>query len=135
VSVFGRLTFMCFPLCFGLFSFPLHSVCAFVGPINDSYTCILYLNDNDWNVDTDGGALRLYPNTQHVFNPSEVVASRRFDFVDIAPKNGRLLIFDSRLVHSVEKVTSTHRRRRALTLWINRLNDSGVRGEMYENKM
>ena len=119
-----------------LFSFSFFAFCRGCHWTNNSYTCILYLNDNDWNVDTDGsGALRLYPNSQYEFDPIEVALNRRFDFVDIVPKNGRLLIFDSRLVHSVEKVTSTHRRRRALTLWINRLNDSGVRGEMYQNKM
>jgi Rps23 Pro-64 3,4-dihydroxylase Tpa1-like proline 4-hydroxylase len=101
----------------------------------DSYTCILYMNDGDWNVETDGGALRIYPNSHNEFNPSHVAKSHRFEYVDIAPINGRLLIFDSRLVHSVEKVTTMHRRRRALTLWINRLNDSGVRGEMYQNKI
>ena len=118
-----------------LFSFSFFAFCRGCHWTNNSYTCILYLNDNDWNVDTDGGALRLYPNSQYEFDPIEVALNRRFDFVDIVPKNGRLLIFDSRLVHSVEKVTSTHRRRLALTLWINRLNDSGVRGEMYQNKM
>ena len=130
---FGCLTCMYF-FCSGLFplfyTFPI-----FFHWINDSYTCILYLNDDDWNVDIDGGALRLYPNSQNEFNPMDVATNGRFDFVDIAPVHGRLIIFDSRLVHSVEKVTSKHRRRRALTLWINRLNDSGVRGEMYQNKM
>jgi hypothetical protein len=42
------------------------------------------------------------------------------------------LIFDSTLVHSVEKVTHPTQLRRALTLWVLRPNDSGVRGETYD---
>jgi hypothetical protein len=100
-------------------------------PFEFSYTCILYMNDNNWDVNIDGGTLRLYPNTQHIYNPMDVTKSDRFKFVDIAPTNGRLLIFDACLVHSVQKVTSVYKQRRALTLWINRPNYSGVRGEMY----
>jgi Rps23 Pro-64 3,4-dihydroxylase Tpa1-like proline 4-hydroxylase len=101
-----------------------------------SYTCILYMNDNDWDVSADGGALRLYFNTQHIYNPMDVItdSSTHYDFVDVSPTNGRLLIFDSCLVHSVQPVLSPLKQRRALTLWINRLNTNGVRGEMYESK-
>jgi hypothetical protein len=90
-----------------------------------AYTCILYCTD-DWTPDC-GGALRMYPNTQHLFNVNDALS---MDYVDIVPKNGRLLVFDSKLVHSVEKVTHPNKLRRALTLWINRPNDSGVKGEV-----
>jgi Rps23 Pro-64 3,4-dihydroxylase Tpa1-like proline 4-hydroxylase len=93
------------------------------------YTCILYLNDNDWDMELDGGALRLYPNVKDVHVLGESVGLAADNFVDIAPINGRLLMFDSRLVHSVQPVTSTTKRRRALTLWINKPNNSDVRGE------
>jgi Rps23 Pro-64 3,4-dihydroxylase Tpa1-like proline 4-hydroxylase len=94
-----------------------------------SYTCILYMNDNGWDMERDGGALRLYPGSQHVRTPAEATTG---EYIDIPPINGRLLIFDSCLVHSVQTVTSReNKRRRALTLWINRPNSSGVRGEVY----
>jgi Rps23 Pro-64 3,4-dihydroxylase Tpa1-like proline 4-hydroxylase len=93
------------------------------------YTCILYLNDNDWDMEQDGGALRLYPNMKDVHVLGAAVGLAANNFVDIAPINGRLLVFDSRLVHSVQPVTSTTKRRRALTLWINKPNNSDVRGE------
>ena len=89
------------------------------------------MNDNDWDINTDGGALRIYLNTQNQYNVTNMDSNTHFQYVDISPTNGRLLIFDSRLIHSVQKVTSPYKRRRALTLWINRPNDSGVRGEMY----
>ena len=108
-----------------------------------AYTCILYLNDNNWDVDIDGGALRLYPHTQEYRTPEEAVDASNVkeesynddddekSFVDISPINGRLLIFDSRLVHSVNEVLSLTKVRRALTLWINKPNDSGVSGEKF----
>ena len=92
------------------------------------YTCILYCND-DWE-EQDGGALRLYPNTRTLMNADDAV-SLGYDFVDVLPKNGRLIIFDSCCVHSVQKVTHRTKRRRALTLWLNRPDDSGVEGEQY----
>ena len=49
---------------------------------------------------------------------------------DIIPENGRLVIFDSKLVHSVERV-NRDKRRRPLTLWILRLEESGASGDVY----
>lgn len=92
------------------------------------YTCILYANDG-WKKG-DGGALRIYPNSQHLYPASKARDDDR-EYVDIIPKNGRLLIFDSCLVHSVEPVISSGKVRRAFTMWITRPNDSGVRGEVY----
>ena len=88
------------------------------------------MNDNEWDLEHDQGALRIYPNTQNMYSVEKAVTMAGDNFVDISPMNGRLVIFDSRLVHSVQKVTSTHKLRRALTLWINRPNNSGVRGEV-----
>ena len=89
------------------------------------------MNDYDWDLSIDGGALRLYPHSQHCRTPSDAVAEIA-DYIDISPINGRLLLFDSRLVHSVQINTSPNeKRRRALTLWINRPNNSGVQGEVY----
>lgn len=93
------------------------------------YTCILYCND-DWDQLEDGGALRLYPNTQHLIQADDAI-HQRFNYLDVSPKNGRLIIFDSCLIHSVERVTNTNKKRRALTLWIARPNNSGVQGENF----
>jgi len=103
------------------------SPCGMVRNNFREYTCILYLNSN-WTADM-GGALRLYLNSRHYQTPQEAVAE--CEYVDILPENGRLLIFDSCLVHAVERVTQGEQTRRALTLWINRPNDSGVRGEVF----
>jgi predicted 2-oxoglutarate/Fe(II)-dependent dioxygenase YbiX len=81
------------------------------------YTCILYCNDN-WSAE-NGGALRIYPNSKYSDDPGL--------HIDILPKNGRLLVFDSMLLHSVEKVIGGAQRRRALTLWIKRPDDSRVK--------
>eukprot|EP00977_Amphora_coffeiformis_P004152 scaffold846_cov168-Amphora_coffeaeformis.AAC.9 len=103
------------------------SPCGMVRNNFREYTCILYLN-SDWTADM-GGALRLYLNSRHYKTPQEAVGE--CEYVDILPENGRLLIFDSCLVHAVQRVTQGQQTRRALTLWINRPNDSGVRGEVF----
>ena len=92
------------------------------------YTCILYCND-DWN-EEDGGALRLYPNTRRLWNADDAI-QYGYDYIDVSPENGQIIIFDSCLIHSVEKVTHNTKKRRALTLWITRPDDSGVVGEQY----
>jgi Rps23 Pro-64 3,4-dihydroxylase Tpa1-like proline 4-hydroxylase len=84
------------------------------------YTCILYLND-DWKPE-DGGALRIYPGSCDVDHPTDAVET--MDYADVFPVNQRLVIFDSMLVHSVEKVKSPEKLRRALTIWIIRPDDS-----------
>jgi len=93
------------------------------------WTAILYGNDN-WDTATDGGALRIYPN---VFNPRDVATSTQFE--DINPANGKLLLFDSRLVHSVEKIISTEKRRIAMTLWINQPEENdGVTVDVWNDE-
>jgi ectoine hydroxylase-related dioxygenase (phytanoyl-CoA dioxygenase family) len=91
------------------------------------------MNDNDWEMERDGGALRLYLGSQDLPIPAGEVATAAVeeDVIDISPVNGRLVLFDSCLVHAVQRNTSCSKRRRALTLWINRPNDSNVRGEVY----
>lgn len=90
------------------------------------YTCILYCND-DWTA-VDGGALRIYRDSSELKVPADALT--QCSHQDIIPENGRLVIFDSKLVHSVERV-SQDKRRRALTLWILRPEDSGARGDVY----
>ena len=93
------------------------------------FTYILYCND-EWDMEKDGGALRIYLKSETIKVPSD--AKGTCDYVDISPKNGRLLIFDSRLIHAVRKTTSKSKRRLALTLWTLRPDDSGVRGEIHD---
>ena len=89
----------------------------------------MYCNDN-WDYKKDGGALRIYLNSQNVPKPAMVL--NRFEYTDINPTNGKLLIFDSRLVHSVEKVHAPDKSRLALTLWTLRPENRIVRGEIYD---
>jgi Rps23 Pro-64 3,4-dihydroxylase Tpa1-like proline 4-hydroxylase len=85
--------------------------------------------NEDWQKE-DGGALRIYPDTQDMERPRNVIP-KKYAFIDVIPSNGRLVIFDSTLVHSVEKVLNSDKLRRALTIWILRPENSGVRGELY----
>jgi len=94
------------------------------------YTCILYCNNN-WNINEDGGALRIYPQTTHLTDPSDAIQMK---YDEINPCNGKLLIFDSRLVHSVEKVTSLNKKRRALTLWLMRPENEGVHTDIWDEE-
>lgn len=88
-------------------------------------TAILYTNEG-WEV-SDGGQLRMYPDSQFVEHIDS--AKETHQYVDINPSNGKLLLFDSRIVHSVEEVTHQSKIRRALTLWITRPEESGVTGK------
>lgn len=92
------------------------------------FTCIYYLND-DWYQEIDGGSLRLYLNSNNLISSTE--AKRNCQYIDINPQNGRLLIFDSKLYHSVEAV-KTNKSRLALTLWITRPEKNGVQGERWD---
>jgi len=91
-------------------------------------TCIYYLNEN-WECTEDGGSLRIYPGSSNLFSSSE--AKHKCRYVDINPINGRLLLFDSKLYHSVQEVKKD-KSRLALTLWITKPDDSGVRGERWD---
>ena len=65
-------------------------------------TAILYLNDVDWDADRDGGALRCWKGGDHLR--------------DVAPRGGRLVIFDASAVeHAVLASTAP---RAALTCWV-----------------
>lgn len=96
------------------------------------YTCILYCND-DWEMERDGGALRIYPNTIDLLDPSVAVTQKKYE--DVNPSNGKFLIFDSRLVHSVERVLSEEKKRLALTIWIMRPEDNGVVVDMWDEEV
>mmetsp|Transcript_18620 Transcript_18620/g.37724 ORF Transcript_18620/g.37724 Transcript_18620/m.37724 type:complete len:493 (-) Transcript_18620:77-1555(-) len=90
-------------------------------------TAILYLNEG-WEVQ-DGGQLRMYLDSAHCEIPN--TAEYTHNYVDVNPSNGKLLLFDSRMIHSVEKVLHQSKIRRALTLWMTRPEESGVTGERF----
>ena len=95
------------------------------------FTCIYYLN-HDWDLEQDGGALRIYKDSSHFIDPNDAIRNN-CEYVDISPKNGVLLIFDSTLVHSVQKVISPTKKRLAFTLWTLRPIDSDlIVGETYD---
>ena len=71
----------------------------------------------------------MYLDSAHCEIPNTAKATH--NYVDINPSNGKLLLFDSRMIHSVEKVLHHSKIRRALTLWITRPEESGVTGESY----
>lgn len=81
--------------------FPLH---LDTDPVVDSriVTAILYLNDEDWDKDRDGGQLQLAPWPGHG--------------VEIAPRRNRLVLFSS--TDMVHRVLPCHRRRYCLTMWL-----------------
>lgn len=67
-------------------------------------TCVYYLTPEDWNVQMDGGCLRLFQNSST-------------DWFDVAPYSNRLVIFRSDGVeHQV--LPSLRRPRTALTIWM-----------------
>ena len=113
-------------------------------------TAILYLNEH-WD-EADGGALELYPDSvddaavQRVLlgqagrawtpaderNLEAALAGHRR--VDVWPEAGTVVVFDSRLVHTVRPAK---RDRRALTLWMSKPADGDMlpvdRGEVYND--
>ena len=92
-----------------------------------AYTAILYCNDN-WHP-SDGGALRIYKDSTLLANVQD--ACNICDYTDVFPKNGRLIIFDSALVHAVREV-QTDKLRRALTVWLTQPTDCGILGEIVD---
>jgi hypothetical protein len=75
-------------------------------------TAILYLNDDNWNVETDGGALKCYMNSAPEDNTGETATVIK----SVAPIGGTLVLFDSRYL--LHEVCPSNRERYALTLWI-----------------
>jgi len=81
-------------------------------------TAILYATPADWDVERDGGALKVYPHS----TDSEWSES---DSVCIAPLRGRLVVFFSRFRH---EVLPAYRTRRAMQLWIFRPDQATLQG-------
>lgn len=92
-----------------------------------AFTAILYCNE-EWKP-SDGGALRIYHDSRELAEAKD--APDLCHYTDVLPQNGRLLIFDSTLVHSVQTVHAD-KFRRALTLWIQQPIDANVLGEIVD---
>jgi len=58
------------------------------------------LNENG-ECTEDGGSLRIYPGSSNLFSSSE--EKHKCRYVGINPINSRLLLFDSKLYHSVQE--------------------------------
>jgi len=109
------------------------------------FTAILYANRRDWDKSVDGGCLRVYLESgggpasvcgQALLNPGNagldeaVECWPRGKVVEVAPIGGRLVIFDSTLIHEVRPSISESRR--ALTMWIGRPCSNEARGETWD---
>lgn len=95
----------------------------------DKSTCrrkislLLYLNDETWDVEKDGGVLRAYLSQQsHQSNTtkkrkrdSDGLDEGRDSIQDIVPRGGTLVLFDSASVE--HEVLPTHRERWAVVGW------------------
>jgi len=78
------------------------------------YSLLLYLNDPGWNVDRDGGALRLHLDGGGDECPLGIEAN----YVDVAPAGGTLVLMASDAVP--HEVLDTQRERVAVVGWYNR---------------
>lgn len=74
-------------------------------------TAILYANPTDWDLQRDGGALRIYLGSEQL----ESAPPPEHPNMEVKPTAGTLVVFFSRLWH---EVLPSERLRRALTLWI-----------------
>lgn len=78
------------------------------------YSLLLYLN-KDWNMERDGGALRLHFDSG---GGDELAPGQEPDYIDVEPAGGTLLLFQSdALPHEVR---DTVRERLAIVGWYNR---------------
>ena len=78
-------------------------------------TAIFYATPDDWDDDTDMGHLRFYYHDDGLGGPTSLHGDDPDAFLDIAPRPGRLVVFDSFFGHEVLK---PRRHRAALTFWI-----------------
>lgn len=85
----------------------------FAGYRSRVITAILYLNEEspEWVEESHGGSLRLYLGAHR----SDDVGTTAAQVHDIAPKGGRLILFDSQVI--LHEVLPTRRDRIAITVW------------------
>lgn len=73
--------------------------------VRRSVSVLIYLTDDDWSLEKDGGALRIFP-------PKGYSGPH----VDVPPLPGALVVFDSATIP--HEVLTTHRPRVALAGWL-----------------
>jgi len=78
-------------------------------------TVIFYATPDDWRDDRDSGHLRFYSRDDGFVEDCGLAGEEREPYVDVAPRPGRLVIFDSFFGHEVLKPS---RDRSAITFWI-----------------
>uniref|UniRef100_A0A7S2MHR9 Fe2OG dioxygenase domain-containing protein n=1 Tax=Octactis speculum TaxID=3111310 RepID=A0A7S2MHR9_9STRA len=109
------------------------------------FTAIMYANmrpnGKQWQPE-DQGCLRIYEGSgggsssvcgKALLAGGKSAAAKAvvgLSFVDIVPRAGRLVIFDSRLIHEV--MPSRDLPRQAITMWIGRPVDNQVKGETWD---
>ena len=77
-------------------------------------TFVYYLNPDDWDVELDGGALRMFSSSANVDNNDESVSEH---YVDVTPFSDRMVVFRSDCIeHQV--MPSLRRKRIAITVWL-----------------
>jgi hypothetical protein len=76
-------------------------------------TCILYVTPPDWNASKDGGALRVFLDTDDEDDTGQTASAT----VELEPKLGRLVLFQSnRVLHEV--LPTCRNGRFAFTIWL-----------------
>lgn len=76
-------------------------------------TIILYLNEVDWDIGNNhDGCLRCFLGTL----PNDDIGSSATEIINIAPKGGRIVIFDSKKI--LHEVRPCSRQRAAITCWV-----------------
>lgn len=78
------------------------------------YSLLLYLNSDDWSPEKDGGRLRMHLDA----GGDELPPGAEPDFVDVDPRGGTLVLFESDKVP--HEVLNTNSERFALVGWYNR---------------
>jgi SM-20-related protein len=79
-----------------------------------SYSFLLYLNDGQWDLSTQGGALRLHLDSGKDYLPD----NESPNYVDVCPKGGTMVIFESSKIP--HEVMDTSSERLAVVGWYNR---------------
>ena len=80
--------------------------------VRRSVSVLVYLTDDDWSVERDGGALRVFP-----------PKGSSGPHVDVPPLPGSLVVFDSATIP--HEVLTTHRPRIAVAGWLQEARDRG----------
>jgi SM-20-related protein len=79
-----------------------------------SISLLLYLNPADWNMQNDGGQLRIHLDS----SKDELPLGQEPNYIDVEPRGGTLVLFESNAIP--HEVLDTNRERMAVVGWYNR---------------